>query len=91
VLHAALTQAGTVVCEPIMQTRVETPSESLGAVLALLSRLGAAVGAPTVHSDLSIVEATLPAARAQELRTRLPGITSGEGVVESELAGYRPV
>jgi ribosomal protection tetracycline resistance protein len=27
----------------------------------------------------------------QELRRQLPGLTGGEGVLESELAGYEPV
>ncbi len=91
VLKAALTRARTVVCEPIMRARVETPSDSLGTVLALLARLGAAMGAPAVRGELSVVDTTLPAARAQELRARLPGITSGEATVETELAGYEPV
>jgi ribosomal protection tetracycline resistance protein len=91
VLRTALTSAGTVVCEPIMRVRVETPSESLGAVLALLSSLGGAVGAPSVRGDLSHVPATLPAARIPDLRARLPGLTGGDGVAEVELAGYEPV
>ena len=91
VLRAALARAGTVVCEPIMRVRVETPSETLGAVIAALSRLGAAMDAPSVRGELSVVATTLPAARVQELRALLPGLTSGEAVVEAELAGYKPV
>ena len=33
----------------------------------------------------------LAASRVQDLRRQLPGLTGGEGVLESELAGYRPV
>jgi ribosomal protection tetracycline resistance protein len=33
----------------------------------------------------------MPAARVQELRQQLPGITGGEGVVETAFAGYEPV
>jgi ribosomal protection tetracycline resistance protein len=29
--------------------------------------------------------------RVQELRRRIAGVTGGEGVIESEFAGYRPV
>jgi ribosomal protection tetracycline resistance protein len=33
----------------------------------------------------------LPAARAHDLQRQLPGLTGGEGVLESSLAGYQPV
>ena len=38
-----------------------------------------------------MLEATLPASRVQELRRQLPGLTGGEGVIDSEFAGYQPV
>ena len=38
-----------------------------------------------------MLEATLPASRVQELRRQLPGLTGGEGVLDSEFAGYQPV
>jgi ribosomal protection tetracycline resistance protein len=91
IIKAALTRAGTVVCEPVMRVRVETPSESLGAVIAALSRLGVAIDAPAVQGDLSVVATTLPAAEVQRLRALLPGLTSGEAVVEAELAGFDPI
>jgi ribosomal protection tetracycline resistance protein len=46
---------------------------------------------PTPRGELSVLETTLPASRVQELRRLLPGLTGGEGVLESELAGYHPV
>jgi ribosomal protection tetracycline resistance protein len=33
----------------------------------------------------------LPAARADDLQRQLPGLTGGEGVLESSFAGYQPV
>ena len=44
-----------------------------------------------VHGDEVVVEATLTAADAQVLQRRLPGLTAGEGVLESTLDGYQPV
>jgi ribosomal protection tetracycline resistance protein len=38
-----------------------------------------------------VLEATLPASSVQELRRQLPGLTGGEGVIDSEFAGYQPV
>jgi ribosomal protection tetracycline resistance protein len=33
----------------------------------------------------------LPATQAQELQQQLPGLTGGEGVLDSTFAGYQPV
>ena len=86
VLMQALERAGTVVCEPVLRVRLEVPAESLGAVLAALARLGAAAHQPAVQGDLTVMEAELPAAKAQEFQRELP-----EGVLESDFAGYQPV
>jgi ribosomal protection tetracycline resistance protein len=90
VLIQALMDAGTVVCEPIVRARIEVPPATIGPVLAALARLEATVETPS-QTLTSMVEAVLPAARAQELQRQLPGLTSGEGVLDTTFAGYRPV
>ena len=91
VLVQALEQAGSVVCEPVFRIAAEVPAETIGAMLAALGRLGAGATTPTPRGELSVLEATLPASLVQELRGRLPGLTGGEGVLDAEFAGYRPV
>jgi ribosomal protection tetracycline resistance protein len=91
VLAQALAHAGTVVCEPILDVTLEVPASMLGAVLAALGRVGAAVETPELRGELAVVECVLPIARATELQRELPRVTSGEGVFESTFAGYRPV
>ncbi len=91
VLEQALRQAGTAVCEPISRVRVELPPAAIGVVLAALARLGAAVETPSLEGQLALIETLLPATRAQELQRQLPGLTGGEGVLDSSFAGYRPV
>jgi ribosomal protection tetracycline resistance protein len=91
VLSQALECAGTVVCEPMAQVRVETPAGRLGAVLSALARLGASVSAPVPLRDLAVVEAVLPSAAVHALQRQLPGLTGGEGVLESSFGGYLPV
>ena len=91
VVRQALERAGTVVCEPMAHVRVELPAEAIGAVTAALARLGAAVETPSLQRQLATIEAVLSTTQAQELQRRLPGLTSGEGVVDSGFAGYRPV
>jgi len=91
VLMRALEGAGTVVCEPIARVSLEIPTLALGSVLPALARLGAAVYPPSLRGDLSVIETVLPAARVHDLQRRLPGLTSGEGVLESSFGGYQPV
>jgi ribosomal protection tetracycline resistance protein len=91
VLMQALEQAGAVVCEPIVRVRVEIPTGTMGAVMAALARLGAAVETPSLQGELSIIETVLPATRAQDLQEQLPRLTGGEGVLDSTFAGYQPV
>jgi len=91
VLMRALEQARTVVCEPIVRVSLEIPTDTIGAVLPALARLGAAVETQSIQSDLSVVETVLPAARADDLQRQLPGLTGGEGVLESTFASHRPV
>ena len=91
VLMRALERAGTVVCEPVVRVGLEVPSTTVGSVLPVLARLGAIPPAPSPIGRLSRLETVLPAARVQELRRRLPGLTGGECVLETDFAGYRPV
>jgi ribosomal protection tetracycline resistance protein len=91
VVMQALAAAGTDVCEPILRARLEVPASAVGAVLPVLIRLRAVTQPPSVHGDLATIEAELPAAAVQELQRQLPGLTVGEGVLESEFVGYRPV
>jgi ribosomal protection tetracycline resistance protein len=60
-------------------------------MLGALGRLGAGASTPSTRGELSVLEATLPASRVQELRRQLPELTGGEGVLDTEFAGYQPV
>ena len=91
VLLQALEQGGSTVCEPVFRIVAEVPAAAVGPVLAAFGRLGASAATPSPRGELSMLETALPASRVQELRRRLPGLTGGEGVLESELAGYQPV
>ena len=91
VVMQALEHAGTVVCEPIVRVSVEIPAGVIGSVMAALARLEAAVETPSLRGTLSMIGTMLPAARAQDLQQQLPGLTGGEGVLDSTFAGYQPV
>jgi ribosomal protection tetracycline resistance protein len=91
VLVQALEGAGSTVCEPVFRIAAELPTGVVGAMLSALGRHAAGATTPTSRGELSVVEATLSASQVQELRRQLPGLTGGEGVLDSEFEGYWPV
>jgi ribosomal protection tetracycline resistance protein len=91
VLLQALERAKSIVCEPVFRISAEVPGDAVGPVLAALGQLGAGAATPSVRGELSMLESALPASRVQDLRRQLPGLTGGEGVLESSFAGYEPV
>jgi ribosomal protection tetracycline resistance protein len=91
VLMSALTRAGITVHEPMHRFRLELPADALGTALPVLARLGAVPDAPVVRGPSCLVQGLLPAAKVHTLRQRLPGLSHGEGVLESEFAHYQPV
>ncbi len=91
VLMQALEQARTVVCQPTVRILLEIPADTIGAVVAALARLGAAVEMPSLKSGLAVIETVLSAVRARDLQRQLSGLTRGEGVLESRFDGYEPV
>jgi ribosomal protection tetracycline resistance protein len=91
VLMDALRQAGTVVCQPMARVRLELPAPRLGDVLSALARLGAAAEVPRLGAELVFVTALLPSARVRSLQEQLPGLTGGEGVLDTSFGGYEPV
>ena len=90
VLAQALASSGTVVCEPILHIRLELPAVALGAVMAAARRLDATLEQPGAKDANATLEGELPAVRLSALQRQLPGLTRGEGVLESSFAGYRP-
>jgi ribosomal protection tetracycline resistance protein len=91
VLMQALQSAGTSVCEPVVRGELEIPAASIGAVTAVLGRLGASLETQSLRGDLAMIETVLSAARAQELQRELSRLTGGEGVLEASFVGYEPV
>ncbi len=91
VLMRALDRAGTVVCEPALRVSLEVPVWAISPVATVLGRLGAAVRDQTVRGELTTIDSVLPAARLPSLHRQLPGLTAGEGVLESTFDGYRSV
>jgi ribosomal protection tetracycline resistance protein len=91
VLMSALRQAGTRVHEPIHRFHLEVPTDTVGPLLPVLARLEAVPQTPATRGSSSTLEGEIPAARVHQLQQQLPGLTRGEGVLESAFDRYRPV
>ena len=91
VLSQALGQAGTCVCEPMLRLSIELPSSTVGGLLNAVAQLGGLVEQTWPRGNFSTVEARMPADRSRDLQGQLPGLTGGEGNVESIFDGYQPM
>ncbi|HEX6857899.1 MAG TPA: translation factor GTPase family protein [Streptosporangiaceae bacterium] len=91
VLMAALAQAGTRVHEPVHRFRLEVPADVCGPVLPVLGRLRATWRPPVMKGPACLLEGEIPAGEVSGLERQLPGLSRGEGVLESEFSHYQPV
>lgn len=92
VLMAALADGGgTRVSEPAHRFHLTVPSDCLSAVLSALSRLRGIPLSSTASGAEHLVHGDIPAAAVHELTRRLPGLTRGEGVLETAFDHHRPV
>jgi ribosomal protection tetracycline resistance protein len=91
VLRQALERAETRVCEPMLRHVIESPSGAIGDLLNAAAQLGGVVEQTSVRGNFSTIEARMPADRSRSLQRQLPGLTGGEGNIESIFDGYQPV
>ncbi len=88
VLMTALRHARTTVYEPVHGFRIEAPAEALGLLVPALARAGAVPRTQSLTAESCVLEGDVPAARVHDLHQQLPGLTGGEGVLESAFDRY---
>lgn len=91
VLIAALRGAGTRVHEPMHRFRIEAPADTLGALLPTLAALRAVPRATDTLGAACALEGTVPAGQVHALEQRLPGLTRGEGELDTAFDHYAPL
>jgi ribosomal protection tetracycline resistance protein len=91
VLMSALRRAGSTVFEPIHRFRLEVPAGSVGPVARVLAGLRAVPHGTRSRARSDVLDGTIPASAVHRLRRQLPGLTAGEGTLESTFDHYRPV
>ena len=67
------------------------PASTAPGVLAALGRLGGRVRGQFSANGMTKVEAVLPLGRVRTLQQQLPGLSMGEGILESRPGGYQPI
>ncbi|MFI7407064.1 GTP-binding protein [Streptomyces sp. NPDC049627] len=90
VLIEALRRAGAQVHEPLHRFRIEAPTDTLAALLPVLARLRAVPQTTETRGASCVLEGPVPAAHVHELEQHLPGLTRGEGELESAFDHYAP-
>ena len=90
-LMQAIKRAGTQVCEPIDRFSLAAPERCLAALLPELAKLEAEIEGQASQGRTALLEGELPARRTHALRQRLPGLTEGEGVLETSFSRHREV
>jgi ribosomal protection tetracycline resistance protein len=91
VLAQALRRTGTWVCEPLTDLALEMPAATAPGVLAALGRLKGRVTGQFSANEVTRVSAVLPVANLRSLQHQLPGLSMGEGILESRPDGYQPI
>jgi ribosomal protection tetracycline resistance protein len=91
VVMAALRRAGTVVCEPVHRFRLDTPADTLTAVLPALARLHVVPQVSATGGSWCTLEGDVTATAVHGLREHVPPLTRGDGVMESAFDRYEPV
>jgi ribosomal protection tetracycline resistance protein len=91
VLAQALERAGTWVCEPMASLSLEMPTSTAQGVLAALGRLGGRVTGQFSAGGLTRASAVIAVDRVRGLQHQLPGLSMGEGIMETRPGGFQPI
>ena len=88
VLASALAQAKTIVCEPYNVFRIEAPAKVMAVMMSALSKVGAVISNTIILDGRMRIEGSIATAKVHEIQQKLPGLTSGLGIMESTLEKY---
>jgi ribosomal protection tetracycline resistance protein len=91
VLLAALTNARTSVCEPVLRFHLEAPVDTLDEVLRLVARHRGVPEPATATTSWLTLEGEMPAAEVHGMQQELRGRTHGHGSLELSFDHYEPV
>ncbi|HET7182744.1 MAG TPA: hypothetical protein VFI15_10970, partial [Candidatus Limnocylindrales bacterium] len=82
-IDRGLREAGVVVCEPMTSLRIEAPVESGKGITGVILGAGGRILGQHSGAAKTTIVAFVQAGRVHEVQNRIPGLTGGEGIVES--------
>jgi ribosomal protection tetracycline resistance protein len=91
VVMDALRRASTEVQEPIQSFHFECPIDTFGHFARVMPEFGEITSEPLIKAGTCSVEGNLPAAKVPDLRSLIPGMTRGEGFLETEFSHFARV
>ena len=87
----ALKNAGVVVCEPVHSFMLEVPVDDLSSILSVLTKLQATPIEISTKNRRHVLMGEIPVNFVHTLQQQLPGLTGGEGVLETTFLNFRPI
>jgi len=87
----ALRRAKTEVHEPIQSFHLECPPDSLGGIMNAMAKFGEIASEPIVRQGTCLVDGHVRTAKVPDLQALIPGMTRGEGLLETEFSHYARV
>ncbi len=89
-VRQGLMMADSVLLEPVLDYRLEVPSEYVGRALTDMQRMNGTVSGPEIHGNMSIVTGVVPAESFGDYAGDVISYTKGEGRIFTTLSGYAP-
>jgi elongation factor G len=89
-LREAITQAQTIVLEPVMSLEVRAPGECLGSLMKDLGARRAEIRETDLQGGLAVVRGLVPLAEMFGYSTHMRSITQGRGSFSMEPFDYQP-
>ena len=89
-VRQGLMMADSVLLEPVLDYRLEVPSEYVGRALTDMQRMNGTVSGPEIEGKLSVITGIVPAACFGDYAGDVASYTKGEGRIFTTLSGYAP-
>ena len=85
----AMKNAGSTLLEPMLNVKINVPSEFVGKVMSDTLKMRGEFDSPVIKKDIAYIECMLPVSESMDYPTELARLTSGLAVYYPSFGGYR--
>lgn len=89
-VRQGLMMADSVLLEPVLDYRLEMPSEYVGRALTDMQRMNGTVSGPDIEGEMSVITGIVPAACYGDYAADVAAYTRGAGRIMTTLSGFLP-